>query len=323
MVILSQKYLSLIIPVFNEEESINLLYEKISHTFNNNLSHLKGKIEIIFVNDGSTDKSIEKIKNIIKNNNEVRLIDLVRNYGQSTAMSAGIDHAIGKLIVFMDADLQNDPLDIPKMINKLEEGYDLINGWRKSRQDRRFTRVLPSKIANWLISTISGLKLHDYGCTLKICRSSILKKCKLYGEMHRFIPLLVYYQGGKIGELVVDHHERKFGYTKYGLNRTYKVISDLMLLKFMENYSAKPIHLFGGFGIISFGVSLLLMIWMFILKFFYNTAFSDTPLPLIFVLFFLIGILSFFFGFIAGIVVWSYHESSQRKPYQIREENND
>ena len=312
----SKKYLSIVIPVFNEEKNISILYREIISVLDQTGSNSS---EVIFVNDGSTDTSETVVKELSKQNRNVKLVSFRTNYGQTAALSAGIDHSAGDIIILMDGDLQNDPRDIPKLLDKLGYGFDVVSGWRKNRIDKRLTRIVPSKIANWLISRISGVKLHDYGCTIKAYRREFIKDVRLYGEMHRFIPILIAQLGGKIAELEVNHRPRRFGQTKYGLNRTFKVISDLIFLKFVGKYSTTPIHLFGGFGLINFLLSFLTFTLMVYLKYWGGITFIETPLPQLLVLFFLIGILSLFMGFNAEILMRTYHESQGKRTYQIRE----
>ena len=308
--------MSIVIPVYNEEENIIILHGEI-------ISVLKSisldSYEIIFVNDGSTDKSETALKELAQKDEKLKIINLKTNYGQTAALSAGIDLSEGDVIITLDGDLQNDPKDIPDLLEKLEKGCDVVSGWRKNRKDKRLTRIIPSKIANWLISRISGVKLHDYGCTIKAYRRAFIKDVRLYGEMHRFIPVYIAWQGGKVEELEINHRPRRFGQTKYGLNRTFKVISDLMLMKFMEKYSLNPIHLFGGFGLFNFFLSFLtfgLMIYFKILK---DKSFVETPLPLLVILFIFVGILSVFMGFISEILMRTYYESQSKQIYQIQD----
>ena len=237
--------LSLIIPVYNEAENLPILYESIQKTLLANQSIW----EVIFVDDGSLDKSFDVLKSLVEKDPEhVRVIAFRRNFGQTAAITAGIDYAHGEIIVLLDADLQNDPADIPMLLAKLDEGYDLVSGWRKDRKDNRLTRTMPSNIANGLISWVTGVRLHDYGCTLKAYRREALKGFRLYGEMHRFIPVFAHSVGARITEIPVHHHERKFGKANYGLDRTMKIILDLFTVKFLLNYSHKPMRLFGGVG---------------------------------------------------------------------------
>jgi glycosyltransferase involved in cell wall biosynthesis len=248
--------LSLIIPVYNEEENLPLLMDAICVA----LEPLKKDWEVIFVDDGSRDHSLNVLEKLVEQNPEhVRVVVFRRNFGQTAAIEAGIDHARGDIIVLLDADLQNDPADIPLLLAKLDEGYDLVSGWRKDRQDNLLTRTIPSNMANGLISQVTGVHLHDYGCTLKAYRREALEGFRLYGEMHRFIPVFAHAVGARITELPVHHHSRKFGKTKYGLERTIKVILDLFTVKFLLDYSHKPMRLFGGTGmVLIFGSGILL-----------------------------------------------------------------
>jgi glycosyltransferase involved in cell wall biosynthesis len=237
-------------------------------------------------------------------------------------MMAGIDHCQGDIIIPMDADLQNDPEDIPRLLAKLDEGYDVCSGWRQDRQDHAIKRNLPSRLANKLISTISGVPLHDYGCSLKAYRRNVIKDVKLYGEMHRFIPIYASWMGARVTEIPVSHHPRLHGESNYGLNRTFKVILDLIVIQFMSRYMQKPIHFFGGFGLINLALSFLTFGWMLSLKLFWDTSFSVTPLPMLIILFFLIGLQSIFFGLLAEIQMRTYYESQDKDAYQIEEKMN-
>ena len=308
--------ISIIIPIYNEQDSIKALINSLSILMDNGDNQI---YEIILIDDGSTDKSLEILQSEISNFNNMKIIQLLKNYGQTAAISAGIDNATGDILVIMDADLQNDPADIPSIIRKLDDGYDVVSGWRKKRKDKYITRILPSKIANWVISKISGVKLHDYGCSLKAYRKDILKNVKLYGEMHRFIPIYIAWQGGRITEISVNHHARKYGKSKYGLMRTFSVIADLIFIKYMEKQFSHPMHLFGGFTIINIGLSMLSFLIMIYFKFWGGKSFIQTPLPQLVVLFAMIGILSLFMGFLAEILMRTYYESQNKKSYQIRE----
>ena len=307
--------ISIIIPVYNEEDSIELLVDKINSVGKEMESNT---LEIILVDDGSTDKTKSIIKNLINNSSNIILISLVRNYGQTAALTAGIDRADGEIIVTMDADLQNDPSDIPNLILQLSKGYDVVNGWRKNRKDNYFSRIIPSVFANWIISKISGVKLQDYGCTLKAYRKDILKDVKLYGEMHRFIPIYVAWQGGKVVEIPVRHHPRIHGKSKYGISRTFSVLADLIYLKYMEKHFLNPIHLFGGFALLNFSLSGIAFLVMLYFKFVLKGSFIETPLPQLIVLFIMVGMLSLFMGFIAEILMRTYFESQGKKPYKIK-----
>src|SRR5512147_315529 len=267
--------LSLIIPVYNEAENLPILYDSIQEVLKAN----KNIWELIFVDDGSLDHSFDVLKSLVEKDPEhVRVVAFRRNFGQTAAITAGIDHAHGETIVLLDADLQNDPADIPMLLAKLDEGYDLVSGWRKDRKDNRLTRTLPSNIANGIISWVTGVHLHDYGCSLKAYRKEALKGFRLYGEMHRFIPVFAHSVGAKITEIPVHHHERKFGRANYGLDRTLKVILDLFTVKFLLNYSHKPMRLFGGVGMLLFAGSGALLLYLFIRRVFEGISVLGSPL---------------------------------------------
>lgn len=310
--------LSLVIPVYNEEKNLNLLYQKIKEALAEKFSNF----EIIFVEDGSKDKSFDVLKEIAKNDTRVRVLRLSRNFGQTAAMMAGIDESRGDLVVTLDGDLQNDPWDIEKMVKKIDEGFDVVSGWRKKRNDAFLNRRLPSHVANWIISRVTGVKLHDYGCTLKIYQKSILEDVRLYGEMHRFVPALVFGAGGKIAEMEVNHLPRIYEKTKYGIGRTFKVILDLLVVKFLTKYSTRPMHFFGGAGMWSFLLGGLVGLWAVILKIVENRSFIATPLPLLAVFFVLIGLQFVLMGLLAEMVTRIYFETENRQIYKIKEKIN-
>ncbi|HJZ12420.1 MAG TPA: glycosyltransferase, partial [Acidobacteriota bacterium] len=249
----------------------------------------------------------------------VHVLALRRNYGQTAAMAAGIDAARGKVLIPMDADLQNDPADITRLLEKLDEGYDVVSGWRRNRQDKLITRKIPSMIANKLISWIGGVPLHDYGCSLKAYRRESLEDVRLYGEMHRFIPIYASWAGARVSEIPVEHHARKMGKSKYGLSRTLKVIFDLMTIKFMASYQTKPIYVFGSFGMLAFTVSLLSGLYAVFLKLFHKADFVQTPLPILAVVMFAVGIQFLLMGLLAEMLVRTYHESQAKSIYSVRE----
>jgi len=308
--------ISVIIPIFNEEDNIKQLAESI-------LKVLEGlDFEVLFINDGSKDNSEEKILALAQKHSKIKLITLRRNYGQTAAIQAGFDHSIGDIVIPMDGDLQNDPNDIPILIEKINEGYDVVSGWRKIRSDKKFTRIIPSKIANMIISKISGLHLHDYGCTLKAYRKEILKDIKLYGEMHRFIPIYASWEGAKVTEIAVHHHPRTAGKTKYGLSRIPRVILDLLVIRFFDKSLDRPIHLFGKFGLLMFLIAFLLSFLAIFLKVFHNISFILTPLPLLVVFFAMSGLLCIFLGLVAEIQSRIYFESINRPPYLIKKHYN-
>ena len=304
---------SIVIPIYNEEDNI----VKLSDSILNSLPNLK--YEILFINDGSTDNSEEIIEKLTNNHTNIHLINLRRNYGQTAAMQAGFDHSKGDIVIPMDGDLQNDPRDIPLLLNKINEGYDVVSGWRKDRLDKKFTRVIPSKIANHLISKISGLPLHDYGCTLKAYKKEVLNEIKLYGEMHRFIPIYASWEGAKVTEIPVRHHARIAGKTKYGLSRIPKVILDILVIRFFDKSLDRPIHLFGKFGLFMFFLAFVLALLALYLKIFMNTSFILTPLPLLVVFFTMSGLLCIFIGLLAEIQSRIYFESINRPPYLIKQ----
>jgi glycosyltransferase involved in cell wall biosynthesis len=305
--------LSIIIPLYNEEDNIALLYERLVSV----LTILAKPYEIIMVNDGSTDATRELLDALAEEFPKVRVIHFRRNFGQTAAMMAGIDLARGDILIPMDGDLQNDPVDIPRLLAKLDEGYDVVSGWRKDRKDNPLKRNLPSRVANWIISGISGVHLHDYGCSLKAYRRDIIKGVKLYGEMHRFIPIHAAWQGARVTEVGVTHHPRLHGQSKYGIERTIKVILDLIVVKFLENFAQKPMYLFGGFGLLSLGLSGAFFLLMLYFKIFQDKSFIETPLPLAVVIFLLIGIIAIFMGLIAEILMRTYHESQDKPTYLV------
>ena len=308
--------LSLVIPVYNEETNLPLLHESIHQV----LEPLGKSWEVVFVNDGSTDNSLEILKTLAANDPEhARVVSFRRNFGQTAAISAGIDHSQGDIIVLLDADLQNDPVDIPKLLAKLDEGYDLVSGWRKDRKDNTLTRTIPSNIANWLISRVTGVHLHDFGCTLKAYHRDALAGFRLYGEMHRFIPVFAHSVGARITEMPVTHHPRKFGRANYGLDRTVKVLLDLFTVKFLLSYSHKPIRLFGGAGMGLIALGAILLSYLFIRRVFFEISVLFSPLFLVGVMFFILGFQSILMGLIAELLARTYHESQAKTTYVVRE----
>jgi len=307
--------LSLIIPVYNEEENLPILYESIQQA----MRPIPGSWEVIFVDDGSRDHSFDVLGSLVEKDPEhVRVLSFRRNFGQTAAIAAGLDHACGGIIVLLDADMQNDPADIPMLLEKLDEGYDLVSGWRKDRKDNRLTRTIPSNLANGLISWTTGVHLHDYGCTLKAYRKDALEGFRLYGEMHRFIPVFAHAVGAKITELPVTHHARKFGKANYGLERTIKIILDLFTVKFLLSYSNKPIYLFGGAGAGLMSIGALDLLYLLIRRTFYGVPVFTSPLLQIGVMFFIMGFQSVLMGLIAELLARTYHESQQKPTYTIR-----
>jgi len=306
--------LSLFLPVLDEEENLRPMHAKISAA----LDQLGKSAEVIYVDDGSTDKSLSILKEIAGEDPRVRVISLRRNYGQTAAMSAGIDAAKGEILIPMDADLQNDPADIARLLEKLNEGYDVVSGWRKNRQDKLISRKIPSQIANKIISAIGGVHLHDYGCSLKAYRRDVIQDVRLYGEMHRFIPIYASWAGARVTEIPVDHHARTMGKSKYGISRTIKVVFDLMTIKFMASYQTKPIYVFGTFGMGALFFSVIATIWAIVLKL-YGTSFILTPLPVIAVVMLAISVQFFLMGLLAELSVRTYHESQDKAIYAVRE----
>ncbi len=307
--------LSLFLPVLDEEDNLRPMHAKISEALNK----LGKTAEVIFVDDGSTDKSLEILKEIATSDDRVRVISLRRNYGQTAAMSAGIDAAKGNILIPMDADLQNDPADIIRLLEKLDEGYDVVSGWRKNRQDKLISRKIPSQIANRIISWIGGVPLHDYGCSLKAYRRDVIQDVKLYGEMHRFIPIYASWAGARVTEIPVDHHARTMGKSKYGISRTIKVVFDLITIKFMASYQTKPLYVFGAFGVIAFFISMIAGIWAVVLKLFFSTSFILTPLPIITIVMLAISVQFVLMGLLAELQVRTYHESQNKAIYAVRE----
>ena len=308
--------LSLVIPVYNEEKNLPHLFEAIYTV----LPPMNKSWEVILVNDGSRDRSLDVLREYaVKDPEHVRVVAFRRNFGQTAAIAAGIDYASGETIVLLDADLQNDPADIPMLLAKLDEGYDLVSGWRKDRKDNAITRNLPSHAANWLISQVTGVHLHDYGCTLKAYRRDALAGFRLYGEMHRFIPVFAHSVGARIAELPVQHHPRKFGKANYGLERTVKVLLDLFTVKFLLSYSNKPIYLFGGAGMALIFGSGLLMLYLFVRRFIDGVAVLGSPLFQLGVMFAIMGFQSILMGLIAELLARTYHESQSKPTYTVRE----
>jgi len=307
--------LSLVIPVYNEEENLPLLFDSIQQA----LKPIGRSWEVVFVDDGSQDGSLRVLETLFaKDPAHVRAVVFRRNFGQTAAIAAGVDHAQGEIIILLDADMQNDPADIPALLAKLDEGYDLVSGWRKDRQDNRFTRTIPSNLANGLISWVTGVHLHDYGCTLKAYRREALEGFRLYGEMHRFIPVFAHSVGAKITELPVHHHPRKFGVAKYGLERTVKVILDLFTVKFLLDYSLKPMRLFGGAGMILIAGSGILLTYLGLRRIFEGVSILGSPLFQLGVMFFILGFQSILMGLIAELLARTYHESQSKPTYTVR-----
>ncbi len=311
----SEVDLSVIVPIFNEVESLPVLIQTIADVLiQNKLSY-----EIICVDDGSQDGSAELLQQLANSRNDLVAIIFRRNYGQTPAMAAGFQYAKGKIMITLDGDLQNDPADIPQLIAKLEEGYDLVSGWRKNRQDARLTRLLPSKIANWIIGRVTGVKLHDYGCSLKAYRREVLSDMNLYGELHRFLPALAYIEGAKITEVPVRHHARRYGNSKYGLGRTFRVLMDLLTIFFLKKFLTRPMHIFGLGGLILLIAGLLMGSYLTFLKLILGLSIGNRPLLILAVLLILTGIQLLISGLLAELIMRTYHESQKRPIYRIRQ----
>ncbi len=306
---------SIIVPIYNEIENLRLLHQAVHQS----LDAIKETWEIIYIDDGSVDDSQRVLQELAQEDpTHVCVVLLRRNFGQTAAIAAGIDHALGDVIVLSDADMQNDPADIPMLLDKIKEGYDVVSGWRKNRQDTYVTRVLPSHMANALISYVTGVRLHDYGCTLKAYRREVLTGFRLYGEMHRFIPVYARMVGAKIVEVPVRHHPRQFGKAKYGLGRTLKVVLDLVTVKFLLSYAAKPIYLFGGAGFGLIFLSLAALVYLILMRIFAGEHMIRSPLLLMSVMLFILGFQSILMGLIAELLARTYHESQDKRPYIIR-----
>ena len=306
---------SVVVPVRDEVESLPLLLEAIA----SNLSETNFSYEIICVDDGSTDGSAEFLKEQAQIRTDLKAVLLRRNYGQSAAMAAGFNYAIGKVIVTLDADLQNDPADIPLLLAKLAEGYDLVSGWRHQRQDAVVSRLIPSKIANWLIGKVTEVKLHDYGCSLKAYRSEVLADMNLYGELHRFLPALAYIEGARITEIQVRHHARRFGQSKYGIWRTFRVMMDLLTIYFMKKFLTRPMHVFGLLGLGSMVTGTLIGMYLTFIKLALGASIGNRPLLILAVLLLVTGVQLFCFGLLAELLMRTYHEYQGRPIYRVRE----
>jgi glycosyltransferase involved in cell wall biosynthesis len=305
--------LSIVIPVYNEEDNISPLQARIVEVLQNeNYSY-----EVVLVNDGSQDRTGERLDELAASDPRFKVVHLRRNYGQTAAMMAGFDHASGDIICPMDGDLQNDPADIPRLLAKLDEGYDVCSGWRKDRRDNTLTKVIPSKIANWLISRISGVPLHDYGCSLKAYKADFLDTVRIYGEMHRFIPIYASWEGARVTEIPVTHHPRIHGVSKYGLERVFKVILDLIVIRFRSEYHQKPIYLYGMFGLLNGIAAVLGLLLMVYYKLWGGKSFVETPLPNMVVTFINIGIMSMLLGLLADLQMRTYYESQDKRVYRV------
>ncbi|MBW7885393.1 MAG: glycosyltransferase family 2 protein [Caldilineaceae bacterium] len=307
--------ISIVIPLYNEEESIPHLYEALVEA----IAHYGQPAEVIIVDDGSKDRSFALLKEIAQRDPRFIIIRFRRNFGQTAAFAAGFAKARGEVAITMDADLQNDPMDIPLLMAKVEEGYDIVSGWRKNRQDRYWDRKLPSMLANRLISNVTDVRLHDYGCSLKAYRTEVLKHVHLYGELHRFIPALASQVGATVTEVPVNHRARQYGSSKYGISRTIRVMLDLINVWFLGSYSTRPIHVFGTLGLASAGIGILLGIYLSFLKIFLAQSIGNRPLLLLAVLLVVIGVQLVTMGLLAEMITRTYYESQDKPIYIVRE----
>jgi len=308
--------LSVVIPLYNEEESVGRLYERLTRV----LAKLGTDYEIIIVDDGSTDKSFKILEKLHRQDGRLKVISFRRNFGQTAAMSAGFDHARGRFIVTMDADLQNPPEEVGKLLEKMDEGFDIVSGWRKDRKDRYITRLLPSKIANFLVSRLTGVELHDYGCSLKCYRKEVVKNIRLYGEMHRFIPAVASSVGAKVAEVEVAHEQRRYGKSKYGLSRTLRVFLDIILVKFLLSFQTRPIQLFGLAGIIFGFFGGLFGLYLSYVRLVLQQSIGNRPLLMLSVLLLVLGVQLVMMGLLGEISMRTYFESQGKKTYIIREQ---
>jgi glycosyltransferase involved in cell wall biosynthesis len=300
--------------VLNEEENLIDMNTEIIGVIEN----IDVDYEIIYIDDGSTDRSFDILCSLREENPNIKIIQFRRNFGQTAGLAAGFEHASGDTIITMDSDRQNDPHDIPMLLDKIDEGYDLVSGWRFDRQDAWLSRKLPSKIANLLISKITGVKLHDYGCSLKAFHKDVVENVRLYGEMHRFIPAIASWMGVRIAEVKVNHRARVAGSSKYGISRTFRVILDLITVKFLLQYSARPIHFFGGLGLASGVTGFIIAFVMLVQKFFFSIPMGDRPLLLLAVLLMFIGLQFITFGLLGELMTRTYHEAQNKPVYVVR-----
>ena len=306
--------ISIVIPLHDESGNIAALLLKLVAV----MDGMGRSYEVICVDDGSSDGTFDLVARHASEHSVIKGLQLVRNFGQTAAIMAGVEMSVGDTIITMDGDGQNDPVDIPRMLARLDEGFDVVSGWRFERKDRT-DRVLISRVANFIASRISGIKLRDYGCSLKAYRRQVLQNVRLYGELHRFIPIFSHWEGGRVAEIKVTHHPRQFGRSHYGYGRISKVLLDLLLIRYLYRYMHRPLHLFGGFGMLSLIGAALAGTYTFWLKFGEGVSFIKTPMPLVTIILFAVGVLSILMGFLAEIVVRTYFESQDRRPYVVRQ----
>ncbi|MBL7124365.1 MAG: glycosyltransferase family 2 protein [Actinobacteria bacterium] len=307
--------LSIVIPIYNERESIEKLYKKLDEA----LSRINLKYEVMLIDDGSTDGTFNELLKIHRKNRLYKIIRFRKNFGQTPAISAGFSYAEGEVVITLDADLQNDPQDIQVLLSKMNEGYDIVSGWRKNRKDKAVTRRFPSIIANKIISKLTGVHLHDYGCTLKAYKKEVVKNINLYGEMHRYIPAIASWMGVKVAEVPVMHHSRRYGKSKYGVSRTIKVILDIITLKFLLSYSQSPIQIFGLVGLFSGLVGFIMTSYLIIMRLFFNQPLADRPLFILSIFIIFIGVQLITIGLLAEVLIRVYHEVQNRSTYVIKD----
>lgn len=306
--------ISIVIPLYNEAKNIEILYGSLNQV----VRTLGRETEIIFIDDGSTDETFQALLNLKKLDGNIRIIHFTRNFGQTAALSAGFDYATGDVVITMDGDLQNDPKDIPLLLQKVEDGYDVVSGWRFKRHDK-FLRRLPSKMANWLIGFITGVKLHDSGCSLKAYRSNVVKNLRLYGEMHRFIPALASSRGAKIAEVRVNHHPRLHGDSKYGLSRTIRVFLDLITIKFLLSFLTRPLQIFGLWGLLFSGIGFLICVYLSVIRLVFRQSLSDRPILLLGILLLVLGVQFIGFGLVAEMQTRTYYEVQNKPIYVVKD----
>ncbi len=309
-----QTTVSVVLPVHNEAENLSALCQDLYDV----MQDLGLSYEILFIDDGSTDGSLSVLKGLLSRYPGIRILEFRRNFGQTAAIAAGLRHAIGEVVITLDADRQNDPRDIPLLLNEIEAGMDLVCGWRHERQDGLWLRLLPSRAANWLISMTTDVKLHDYGCTLKAMRHDVAKSLRLYGEMHRFIPAIASWYGVRMCEVKVRHHPRTAGVSKYGLSRTFRVLLDLLTVKFLMGYSSRPIQFFGSIGLASSFAGASILTWLFFERMFLDIPLADRPAVLAGIVLTLVGFQFITVGLLAELQARTYHESQDKPTYEIR-----
>jgi glycosyltransferase involved in cell wall biosynthesis len=309
--------ISVVIPVLNEEQSLPILHQQLTET----LTDSGYTYELIFVDDGSTDGGFEVMQELQAQDELLRVVRFRRNYGQTAAFAAGFDRARGDVVITIDADLQNDPADIPSLMDKISEGYDVVSGWRVDRQDRFLDRRLPSMVANRLIGWATGVRIHDYGCSLKAYRRDVLADVQLYGELHRFLPALAHAAGARVTEIPVSHHPRRFGRAKYGLSRTLKVFLDILAVRFLMSYATRPIHVFGVLGLLSFAAGVATLLYLAVVRLLMAQPIADRPLTLLGILLTMLGVQLVTSGLLADLVTRTYHESRGKPIYTVRDES--